>query len=281
MPTRPRTPRSDAEGDLIRGSEWGGLAVAIVGHVGLAALLLFFAASSEDESKPRNDPIQVSLTDEVGLVSAAPDPSPEPPAPKAGDEVVQPDDSEIAPPEDKPEPAKPAPEKPKPAPAPDPRERSRPDRPSTNSSSNSQRQNNRRNTRGLEGLDISGPAEEKTDGKGSKAQATMTGPALQNITSAVLRQVQPCADRQNIPAAEAESIIAIVQLRLKPTGALESIRILRHEGVNDANQRYVTRVDDAVEAIFKGCTPLRGLPPELYDVKDGWNRLTFRYQLTR
>ena len=108
----------------------------------------------------------------------------------------------------------------------------------------------------------------------------MTGPALANITSAIVRQVKPCADRQVIPAPEASQILAIVQLRLNPDGSLAGMRILRHEGVTDANERYVSRVDDAVEAIFAGCTPIRGLPPELYDVPRGWRSITFRYRLT-
>jgi outer membrane biosynthesis protein TonB len=247
--------------------------------VGLLALVIFFAGREEDET-PRNDPIQVTLTDEIGMVSAAPDPSDEPPAPKAG-EQAEPDDTEIAPPDSEPEP-EPKPQPPKPAAKPEPQPKSTPRPPnSANASSKpNQKPNNKRDTSGLAGLDVSGPAEEKTNGKGDRSQASATGAEQANFLSAVKRQVQPCADRQNIPSAEAESIVAIVQLRLKPNGALESVRILRHEGVNDGNQRYVTRVDDAVEAVFKGCTPLRGLPADLYDVKGGWKSLTFRYQLS-
>ena len=32
-------------------------------------------------------------------------------------------------------------------------------------------------------------------------------------------------------------------------------------------------------AAFTGCSPLRGLPQELYDVPRGWNNFTMRYRL--
>lgn len=227
-----------------------------------------------------NQPIQVTLADDIGMVSAAPDPAEEPPAPKAGEEVVQPDDSEIAPPDPEPEPAKPKPkpEPAKPAPAPTaPKPRTPP---TTATKPPTQSRPGRQVSEGFRNLDVSGPADTRTPGRGDRSQASATGAEQANFLSAVKRQVQPCADRQTIPSAEAESIVAIVQLRLKRDGSLDSVRILRHEGVNGANQRYVTRVDDAVEAVFKGCTPLRGLPADLYDVKGGWKSLTFRYQLS-
>lgn len=256
-----------------------GLTVAVVGHAALVGGVLYFAGLDSD--KPlisANAPIQVTLADDIGLVSAAPDPSEEPPAQAAQGEEAPPE-PEAAQPEPQPEPE----EKPKPSPPrdnADTADRRRPDRPKTNQQT---QPGSGRPRPGLEMNDFSpnnGPARERTDGTGEKSQATMTGPALANITSAILRQVQPCADRQVIPAPEASQIIAIVQLRLNPDGSFAGLRILRHEGTTDANQRYVARVDDAVEAIFAGCTPIRGLPPELYDVPRGWRSITFRYRLT-
>jgi len=106
-----------------------------------------------------------------------------------------------------------------------------------------------------------------------------TGEARMAIFTAVRKQVQPCADRQVIPAPEAAQITAVVQLNLQRDGSLANFRIVGHNGITEANQRYVPRVDAAVEAIFTGCTPFRGLPPELYDVPGGWRTLKFNYRL--
>ncbi|MCW3846232.1 hypothetical protein OF829_03205 [Sphingomonas sp. LB-2] len=138
-------------------------------------------------------------------------------------------------------------------------------------------------------LPVSGPSLAQTsssrDGPAPRPQMAMAsiGPmtpaALMTIVSSVSSQLQPCADRQIVPAPEAGEIIAVVQLNLNRDGSLASFRILDHNGVTEANQRYVPQVDAAVEAIFTGCTPLRGLPPELYDVPRGWRSLKFRYRL--
>ena len=252
-----------------------GLGVAIVGHAALIAGVLYLVPSAQKRSAPANAPIEVTLADEIGLVSAAPDPSDQPPdEARQGEEV--PEDSEIAPPESEPDKK---PEKPVP-----PATTSTVKPPPVQSSRSQRTQQNGGARKGLELDDATlrgnGPAKEETEGTGTKSQATMTGDALMNITTAVKRQVQPCADRQVSPAAEASQIIAVVQLRLKPDGRLESVRIVDHKGVNESNQRYVARVDDAVEAIFAGCTPIRGLPPELYDVPRGWRSLKFNYRLT-
>lgn len=254
--------------------------------------------------EPTEQPIEVTLSDEIGMLSSAPDPSSEPPAPQQGDETATPDSApvEAAPePEPQPEPApepkpepkpqpkpqpKPEPAKPQPKPATKPQP-PRPERTAAAKPSTRPAQQASRNPRVSDdfrqwGSKLgTGPATQPSQGTGQKSQATATGQDQANFISAVIRQVQPCADRQRIPAPEAQSIKAIVQLRLRPDGSLDGpLRILRHEGVTDANERYVTRVDDAVQAIFRGCTPFRGLPPALYEVKNGWKTLNFRYQLS-
>ena len=56
-------------------------------------------------------------------------------------------------------------------------------------------------------------------------------------------------------------------------------RVVNHSGVDDDNGRYLDRVDDLAVATFTGCAPLKGLPPELYDVQNGWRNFTLRYKL--
>jgi hypothetical protein len=109
----------------------------------------------------------------------------------------------------------------------------------------------------------------------------MSAKAAADIGSAIQRQVQPCAKRQVNPGPGADQIRVTVNLRINKDGSLAGPpRIVGHTGVDDGNQRYVERVDDAVRAIFAACSPLRGLPAELYDVPNGWKSFTLRYRLT-
>jgi hypothetical protein len=104
--------------------------------------------------------------------------------------------------------------------------------------------------------------------------------AAANIGSAILRQVQPCANRQVNPGPGAERIRVAINLRINRDGSLAARPVVRgHTGVDDDNSRYVARVDDLAIATFVGCAPLRGLPPELYDVPGGWSNFTLRYKL--
>lgn len=103
---------------------------------------------------------------------------------------------------------------------------------------------------------------------------------LASIGSAILRQVQPCADRQVKPGPGAERIRVTINLRLNRNGSLaQRPRVVGRDGVDDDNRRYVDRVDDLAIATFTGCSPLTGLPDELYDVQNGWSNFTLRYKL--
>lgn len=257
---------------MIDRRDFAGLAAAIVGHAGLIAAVYYLLPAEEPPPVIPPEGIQVTLADDIGLVSAAPDPSTEPPAQMdQGDE--SPEDTGAPEPQPEPE-EKPKAEtqRPNPDAAKQPPVKSR-------QNPNSQQKGGRGPGLNLDESLFKGPAREESPGKGEQSQATMTGAAQANILTAIKRQVQPCADRQVIPAPEARQIYAMVQLTLNRDGSLASVRIVGHEGVTDDNRRYVARVDDAVEAIFAGCTPIRGLPPELYDVPRGWRSLKFRYRM--
>ncbi len=110
--------------------------------------------------------------------------------------------------------------------------------------------------------------------------AKLGAQAAANIGSAILRQVQPCANRQVTPGPGAERIRVTINLRLNRDGTLKSRpTISGHAGVDDDNRRYVDRVDDLAIATFVGCSPLRGLPDDLYDVQNGWSNFSLRYKL--
>lgn len=56
-------------------------------------------------------------------------------------------------------------------------------------------------------------------------------------------------------------------------------QIVGHGGVDGDNERYVGQIDAAAMASFEHCTPLHGLPAELYDGPGGWSHIMMRYKL--
>jgi hypothetical protein len=144
---------------MIEKNEQIGLGIAAIGHILLFVILSLSLLSPPDEAF-RNPPLEVMITDEVGLESTAPNPARVPPAtsvaPEIGDPVEAPPPNvtndllsepepqdKVTPPTPQPT-AKPTPKpatkptpqptpsaqsKPKPKPAPDRSERRRPDRP--------------------------------------------------------------------------------------------------------------------------------------------------------
>ncbi len=120
-----------------------GLGVAVVGHVLLFAILSLGLVTKARLPPLKNEPMDVVLVDAIGLRSAAPEATPEPPAPSEAPTVGKPEEAVAptpAPPEPepapepapvpkpappkpvppKPAPPKPAPTPPKPAPTPKP-----------------------------------------------------------------------------------------------------------------------------------------------------------------
>lgn len=226
-----------------------------------------------------------------------PQPRPEPkpqPAPKPEPRPVpkpKPKPAEKPQPKPKPAPAKPAPSKPvresKPAPARPTRSEAKPaaaPKPSTaaRGSGKSETAKTTKPRGSHLGADfLKGLSADPSPSKSQAAPAAKIGAQqLANIASAILRQVQPCANRQVTPGPGAERIRVAINLHLNKDGSLAAApRVVGHSGVDGENERYVDRVDDLAIATFKGCSPLRGLPAELYDVPGGWSNFTLRYKL--
>jgi outer membrane biosynthesis protein TonB len=262
-------------------AEATGLGIAVVGHVALLAALTFglFAAGSPP---PVSDAVEVSFVEDVALESASPTPAVEPPAPATAPDLGP---VEEAPPAPSPAPAppQPAPRRATPAPAPeraaprpqtDPRDRRRPE-----NARNRPGHESRAPRLGDLNLDNLGrdPSRSRTP---AAPAATMSAQAAANIAQAIQRQIQPCADRQVYPGPGAERIVTPVILRLNRDGSLAGRpRVGNQRGIDDENQRYADRVADLAIAAFTGCSPLRGLPAELYDVPRGWSNFTMLYRL--
>ncbi|SMF66677.1 hypothetical protein [Allosphingosinicella indica] len=285
-------------------AESTGLGVSVGAHLALlAALTLGFA--SVRTPPIASDPIEVSFVEDVALRSASP--SIEPPAQSLAPEIGAPDEAAPvpepvpAPPEPVPPPPRPQPAPPEPKPVPKPAEKPAPSKPAPKAAAKPEpkaaqpktppaktktetpRSGSGERTRGsrlgsdfLKGIG--------SDASKSKAQAprgaVMSSQAMASIGQAILRQVQPCADRQRTPGPGAERIRVAINLKLNRDGSLASRpRITGRDGVDDENRRYADRVDDLAIATFTGCSPLRGLPDELYDVPNGWSDFTLRYKL--
>ena len=108
----------------------------------------------------------------------------------------------------------------------------------------------------------------------------MTAQAAASIAQAIVRQVQPCADRQVHPGPGAERIVTSLRLRLNRDGSLQGRPVVAGQrGLDDENSRYAQRVADLAVNAFVSCAPLRGLPQELYAVPRGWSNFTMNYRL--
>lgn len=292
-----------------RSSDAAGLAVAVVGHLlAFAALSVSFLAKP-DLVKVSEQPIDVTLSDKVGLVATAQQ-STTPPAQSVAPDKGPPEDA--APPQPMvqpaPAPPKPAPEPPKAAPKPEakPVEKPKPvqERPAPDNKAKPQRTPPRdvtlpnpstfKNTgtgkagqkprpRGatlgddfLKGLDDKPSKSNSQQPRAARIDAqTLTG-----IQQAIARQIQPCADRQVNPGPGANRIVTTLNLRLNPDGTLASTpTMVRQSGVDGENDRYARRVVDLGIAAFKGCSPLH-LPPEYYSTPNGgWNNINYNWQL--
>jgi outer membrane biosynthesis protein TonB len=259
-------------------AEAAGLGVSIAGHVALLALLsLALVTAGQIPVSP--PPMEVSFVDEVALTSSAPQPSPAPAAQATAPEVGPVEDAAPAPApalrqaEPAP-PPKPIAEEPIPTPAPPRRAEPRPVPPSP--------QGTGRTTRraGLGDLDPRSFGRDPAAQRSAPPAATMSSQAAADIASAIARQVQPCADRQINPGPGAERIVTPIVLSLNRDGSLKARpRVGQQRGLDDENSRYARRVADIAIAAFVGCSPLRGLPQELYDVPRGWANFTMNYRL--
>ena len=256
-------------------AEATGFGVAVAGHAALlAALSLGFANAVTPPAM--NAPIEVSFVDEVGLQSAVTEISTEPPAQSVAPELGPPEEAAPVPAET-PAPPEPRPvprEAVKPAPA-KPAETKTSSKPKTTSGK-------AKESRGSNLGDLlKGIGSDPSPSKSQKPTgAVMSSQAMTSIAAAILRQVQPCANRQVKPGPGAERIRVTINLRLNRDGSLAARpRVVDRTGVDDSNRRYLDRVEDLAIATFVGCSPLRGLPEELYDVKNGWSNFSLRYSL--
>ncbi|MFL6767501.1 MAG: hypothetical protein ACJ8EX_06235 [Sphingomicrobium sp.] len=239
-------------------AEWAGTGAALLFHAALIGALTLSLAQVANVPEP--PAMEVELVEDVGLTAAAPQSIAVPPPPSQAPEIGQAEPTEPVPviqPTRAPS-ITPAPARPQPPAKPAPRV-------------------SRIGDDFLKGI-ADRPSQSSVPAKPSAA--TFSATARASIGQAILRQVQPCADRQPYIGEGANQVRLTINLKLARNGRL--IRppvVLRTAGDADLRSKYGELLEDQVRRIFADCTPLR-LPAELYDTPDGgWNDFTFTYRV--
>src|SRR5688500_1911071 len=243
-------------------AEWTGTGAALLFHVALIGALSMSLA--QIDSTPEPPAMEVEFVEEVGLTSAAPQSIAVPPPPSQAPEIGEAEPVEappVAQPQPRPVPSpivKPVPRRPTPPAKPAPRV-------------------SRIGDDFLKGI---GEAPSKSNAPPKPAAPTFSAQARASVGSAILRQVQPCADRQPFIGEDANQVRLRVNLKLARSGRLiRPPTILGMSGDPGLRSKYGDLLEDQVRRIFAECTPLR-LPAELYDTADGgWNDFTFTYRV--
>jgi hypothetical protein len=239
-------------------AEWTGTGAALLFHVALIGALSMSLAHVNSTREP--PAMEVEFVEDVGLTAAAPQTIAVPPPPSQAPEIGEAEPVE-APPIVRPAPtisalpAKPVPRAPsKPAP--------------------------RVSRIGDDFLKGIGEAPSRSNAPPRPAAPTFSAQARASVGQAILRQVQPCADRQPYIGEGANQVRLTINLKLARSGRLiRPPAVLRTAGDPDLRAKYGDLLEDQVRRIFAECTPLR-LPAELYDTPDGgWNDFTFTYRV--
>ena len=252
-------------------AEWTGTGAALLFHVALIGALSMSLANVD--ATPEPPAMEVEFVEEVGLTAAAPQSIAVPPPPSQAPEIGEAEPVEappVVPPAPTPAPvAQPAPRKPLPAMKPAPAKPAAPPKPAPRVS--------RIGDDFLKGI---GDAPSKSNAPPKAAAATFSAKARASVGQAILRQVQPCADRQPFIGDDANQVRLRVNLKLARSGRLtRPPTILGMSGDPDLRAKYGDLLEDQVRRIFAECTPLR-LPADLYDTPDGgWNDFTFTYRV--
>lgn len=248
-------------------AEQTGLGVALVGHVVLFGLLSvgFLATPNPLDLKPK--PIEVTLSDEVGLVSQAPVPTQEEPAARLGDIEGPVEPATVPEPQPEPEPmpspvAKPKPA-PKPAPTPKP-EKAKPEPPKKAAQAKPEPRTKAATPTGrLAGI-VDGLTDRATNSKSTTPPAAVAGPAVQSSLAAeVRRQLKP--HWRSPSGADVELLRTVVEVRLSRDGTIiGEPRVIAQTGVNASNRSQADLHQELAIKAVKLAAPFK-LPAEFYD----------------
>lgn len=250
-------------------AEKAGLGIATAGHVILFGLLSvgFLATPNPLDLRPK--PIEVTLSDEIGLESQAPTPSTEEPAAKLAEVEAPVEPASPPEPAPKPEPV-PAPPKPQPQPAPKPTpapkvEKAKPapqPKPAPKAEP-APKAKAATPTGRLKGI-TDGLTDRASDSRSTSPPAATIGPAVQSaLASEVRRQLKP--HWRSPTGQDVELLRTIVEVRLARDGSIiGEPRVIEQTGVNASNRSQAElHKEHAIRAV-KLAAPFK-LPAEYYD----------------
>ena len=86
----------------------------------------------------------------------------------------------------------------------------------------------------------------------------------------------PVRQREARPAAPARNEVD-VRVTLTRDGSLADADVLRVRNPDSDLAHYERRMRDLALNVIRQCTPIRGLPGELYDVPRGWREFTYTF----
>ena len=251
-------------------AELAGTGAALAFHAALIAALTLSLAHVQSTPEPPS--MEVEFVEDVGLEAAAPTRIATPPPASQAPEIGE------APP-DEPAPA-PLPPATQPRVAPTPRPTPKPQAKPVQAKPAPAKPSPRVSRIGDDFLKGIADSPSKSDAPAKPAAATFSATARQSVGQAILRQVQPCADRQPFIGEDANKVRLTINLKLARSGRLvRPPTVIRTSGDPDLRAKYGDLLEDQVRRIFAQCTPLR-LPAELYDTPTGgWNDFTFTYRV--
>lgn len=292
----------------LRSEERIGLAVAVVAHVALVAVLLWHPRGAPVVAPP--DRIEVSISDDVGLKSTSPEPLAEA-APDVAPQLGEPPEpaeaqAETEPPQPiaRPEPPRPRPvasprpaPKPatRPAPRPSPRPSARPTsrpkaaaekpaarpkpapaRPAARSGAEPAKPSTRPAGGSRIGDDfLKGVPGAQKAGQSRNPPAQAAGPQVQaSLLGAISRALRPHWQGKVPAGADSEKLVTILRWNLNSDGSLAGQpTVVRQEGITPANRPQAARhAEQAIRAV-QLAAPF-DLPEQYYDT---WKRVTIRF----
>lgn len=240
----------------LRREESLGLALAVAGHAALFAWLIW---QKPAVPLPPPERMTVTISDEVGLTSAAPAPLVEA-APETGPEIGE------APPPPAPEPvakaaAKPAARPVKPA-VPAKAAQQVPPKPAA-----------RPGAASFDDMFGKGIPGAKTQGKAQTPPAAITGAVRNSLAGEVARQLKRRWQGPN--GLEIEKLATTVEWSLNPDGTLAgSPRVVSQTGITAANRPQARRHQEQALKAVQLAAPFTTLPPQYYSA---WKTLRFTF----
>lgn len=267
-------------------TEKTGLGVAVIGHVALFALLSTSFLFARKPPPQTHDAMDVTLATQAALEAEAPQitqqpaqsqapvagppaeaapPAPEP-APAEKPQPTPPQPKPSPQPAPKPEPAKPKPTPPKPVEKPQPKPE-----PAPKKSKGQEKEATKPHERGshLGPNFLKGITAEASNSKTQAPRASKVGAQdIASIAGLIRRQVQPCYDLGALAGTSAMDIVTVLRLQFRRDGTVAAATVEQQQGVNGDNQRYARQMAELSRRAVLRCSPLKGLPPDLY--QGGW-----------